>query len=319
MIDMARTQRTERIGVHKLGEFFARVGWLFREQPTEDFGIDAHVEIAEGDKALGALIGIQIKSGLSYFAKTNDKSIIFRSNDKHVEYWVRHRLPVIVALYDVDKDVFYWEAISKDNVRRTGKDWRIDVPKQNILSEESLPKLKALTQPPPYTQRLNRLRLDRKWIDLVASGEVVYVEFDDWVNKSLPRFAVEIGCDTRNDIESQQWPMTYGPGLSFEELLAHLLPWADFRMDETAWENFMENEWMNECYMWHDKETGETFYSMPFSEYFAPPDGIQPISRGGEVDGYRLLVELNDLGRAFITVDDYLVEEDGLENRTFTF
>jgi hypothetical protein len=55
--------------LHKLGEFFARIGWLFREQLTDDYGIDAQVEIADGHNALGALIGIQIKSGSSYFSE----------------------------------------------------------------------------------------------------------------------------------------------------------------------------------------------------------------------------------------------------------
>jgi hypothetical protein len=57
------TQRTERLGVLKTGEYFARAGWLFREQSPDDYGIDAQVEIADGDNATGALIGIQIKSG----------------------------------------------------------------------------------------------------------------------------------------------------------------------------------------------------------------------------------------------------------------
>jgi hypothetical protein len=60
-------QRTDRLGVAKVLSFFARVGWLFREQLTDDYGIDAQVEIADGHNALGALIGIQIKSGSSYF------------------------------------------------------------------------------------------------------------------------------------------------------------------------------------------------------------------------------------------------------------
>jgi hypothetical protein len=311
-------QRTDRLGVLKLGAFFAKVGWLFREQLNDDYGIDAQVEIADGHNALGALIGIQIKSGASYFAEQTDSSIIFRSNDKHIKYWLRHLLPVIVVLYDDERDILYWEVISEETIKPTGKDWRVDVPKENILSKESLVKLKALTQPPPNTRRLNSLRLDRAWIDLVAQGEVVYVEFEDWVNKSLPRFTVTIGCDTREDISSQRWPTTYAPGLSIGDFLTHLLPWADFKMDEDAYESFMEDQWMNECYSGHDNETGQNYYSMPFSEYYTPPDGIVPVSEDGETEGYRLILELNELGKALIIVDDYLSDEDDFEDRTFT-
>jgi hypothetical protein len=41
---MHTTQKTDRLGVHKVGEFFARAGWLFREQLNDDYGIDAQVE-----------------------------------------------------------------------------------------------------------------------------------------------------------------------------------------------------------------------------------------------------------------------------------
>jgi hypothetical protein len=77
-------QRTDRLGLHRLGGFFAGVGWLFREQSTDDYGIDAQVEIADGHDALGALIGIQIKSGSSYFREQTDNTIVFRSNDRHI-------------------------------------------------------------------------------------------------------------------------------------------------------------------------------------------------------------------------------------------
>ena len=41
--------------------------WLFREQPTEDYGIDAQVEIVEGEAVSGKLLALQIKSGPSWF------------------------------------------------------------------------------------------------------------------------------------------------------------------------------------------------------------------------------------------------------------
>ena len=152
---------------------------------------------------------------------------------------------------------------------------------------------------------------------------MVYAEFEDWVNKSLPRFAVKIGCDFREDITAQQWPMRYCPGMTFEELLAHLLPWADFRMDDDAYYDFLKDQWMTECYCGHDSESGENYYTMSFSEYRehyrAPDDEIVPISENGETEGYRLILSLNELGKAFLMVDDYLSDGDDIfEDRTFT-
>lgn len=37
------------------------LGWLFRDQPTEDYGIDAHAEIVEGEDVRGRLLALQIK------------------------------------------------------------------------------------------------------------------------------------------------------------------------------------------------------------------------------------------------------------------
>ncbi|WP_419503868.1 DUF4365 domain-containing protein [Lentzea aerocolonigenes] len=36
------------------------LGWLFREQPTEDYGIDAHVEVVDGEDVRGRLLALQI-------------------------------------------------------------------------------------------------------------------------------------------------------------------------------------------------------------------------------------------------------------------
>src|SRR5204862_464805 len=36
--------------------------WLFREQPTEDYGIDAHVEVVDGEMVQGRLLALQIKA-----------------------------------------------------------------------------------------------------------------------------------------------------------------------------------------------------------------------------------------------------------------
>lgn len=48
------------------------LGWLFREQPTEDYGIDAHVEIVEHEDVRGRLLALQIKSGESWFRETTE-------------------------------------------------------------------------------------------------------------------------------------------------------------------------------------------------------------------------------------------------------
>jgi hypothetical protein len=74
-------------------------GWLFREQPTEDYGIDAHVEIVEHDDVRGRLLALQIKSGESWFRESGPSGWWFRPDAGHVQYWLNHSLPVVVVLY----------------------------------------------------------------------------------------------------------------------------------------------------------------------------------------------------------------------------
>jgi len=201
-----RKPQTERLGVAALDYFFSQHGWLFREQPTHDYGIDAHIEIVTGQRTTGKLIALQIKTGTSFFAEESDGGFIFRTDDRHIAYWIGHSMPVVVVLFNPNTQQAYWQFISKDSVETTGKGWKILVPKISMFDQpdQSLTALENLTQPEPYIRRLNRLRIDRHWMELIAEGYDVRIEFEDWGNKSLPRYQITISCGEETEI----WPTT---------------------------------------------------------------------------------------------------------------
>jgi hypothetical protein len=313
---MNEQAKTDRLGISKLEIYFSSHGWLFREQFLHDYGIDAQVEIVSEGKPTGDLIAIQIKSGSSYFTEETDTDIVYRTDDKHIEYWSKHCLPVIIILYHPERDNFYWESVTDETIISTGKGWKINIPKSKLLTDESLAAFHDLIQPPPYIQKLNKLRLDKRWIDLISNGETVYIEYNDWINKSLPRFQIRIGCSSRDDIKEESWPTIYG--VLMEDAVSHTIPWAEFEMDHDAYAEYMESVWYNECYSWHDKETDITFFTMPFEEWFTPAEGIVPVSNDGEVEGYRLILSLNEVGKAFVELDKYLSEDDFIEETGFT-
>ena len=58
---------TERIGVNHIGEIAERNKWMFREQPIDDVGIDAHMELIESTGKPKQLLALQIKCGESWF------------------------------------------------------------------------------------------------------------------------------------------------------------------------------------------------------------------------------------------------------------
>ncbi len=282
----------DRLGIAATEYFFSENGWLFREQPTNDYGIDAHVEIVAEQHPTGKLIALQIKSGKSYFEEETEHAYIFRTDDKHVAYWVNHSMPVVLILFDPDTKQAYWQPISRETVESTGKQWKVLVPKTNTIdkSEYTLSGFASLTQPEPCIRRLNRLRVDRKWMDLIAEGDVVRVQFDDWVNKSLSRYQVTILTDS----EEEKWPMLYNPGIGIEGMLEHYFPWATFTMDVDAYYQARDDGW------------------------YETPEDIVPISDNGETESYSLILSLNEFGKSFLDLDDYLVDQDSPEHIGFT-
>lgn len=311
------TPQTERLGVSVLDYFFSENGWLFREQTTHDYGIDAHVEIVENQRPTGKLIALQIKAGQSFFQEEIDDAYVFRTDDKHIAYWVDHSMPVVLVLYNPETKQAYWQNVSRETVETSGKGWKLFVSKVSIFEEPEryLKALATLTQPEPYIRRLNRLRIDRRWMDLIEQGCEVRVQFDDWVNKSLPRYQITISTDH----EEESWPTLYAPGLGIEGMLEHFFPWADFSLDNEAHEEGAMAYWESECYSGRDNETGETYYLMSFEEWYKQPTGgIVPVSDNGETASYSLLLSLNEFGRSFLMMDDYLADPDAPETIGFT-
>lgn len=282
-----------------------------------DYGIDAHVEIADpGSYPTGKLIAIQVKSGVSYFNDESEHHFAFTPEEKHVNYWIGHSIPVILFLYNPETEKGYWRFVSKDTVVSTGKGWKILVPKVSALEEQGsfLRDLSELTQPESYIRRLNRLRIDRRWMNLIQQGHEVAVQFDNWVNKSLPRFQIKILVDQQ---EKESYPTVYVPGLGIESMLNHFFPWASLRLDEQAFRENAYNLWEDECYQFSNDETGEKYYSQSFEDWYDPPkEHIVPVSENGETSTYSLLLSLNDIGRNFLLIDDYLAEQQEISGFT---
>src|SRR5580704_14435654 len=100
---MTKYSKTERVGVNAVERIVINdLGWIFREQPILDFGIDAQAELVE-DGPTGKLIGLQIKSGLGNFSETSDGLVYYGDLD-HLDYWLSHSLPVILVAHLPESD-----------------------------------------------------------------------------------------------------------------------------------------------------------------------------------------------------------------------
>lgn len=146
---MVRTDSTNRLGVAIACAAFESIGFAFREQPTSDFGIDAHAELRAGDRGTGEILGIQIKSGTSYFREAaNDQGWWIRPDLRHVEYWLNHVLPVVIVLVDVDKKSVFWVAATNTTIQFTDSGAKILVPNNRRVGRDSFTALLRLLRMP---------------------------------------------------------------------------------------------------------------------------------------------------------------------------
>lgn len=139
---------TERVGVHHCGKIAASHNWIFREQPVDDIGIDAHMEFTEKSGRSKQLLALQIKSGTSWFEEKKENYIIFRDiNERQYNYWTTNSLPCIVVLYNPSDDMCIWQKLTYDTIEKTkggkGKGYFVKVPLRSTVfrADMSLPRL----------------------------------------------------------------------------------------------------------------------------------------------------------------------------------
>lgn len=149
---------TERVGIHQCGLIAERNNWMFREQPVNDIGIDAHMEFVEQGKPRQHL-ALQIKSGPSWFREKKDNCIIFRNiNKRQYDYWTMNSLPCIIILFNPDDGMCLWQELTPKTIEQTKKGYYVKVPMNQVfLDEQSNKRLLSYTNLPQHIQNYNFL------------------------------------------------------------------------------------------------------------------------------------------------------------------
>jgi hypothetical protein len=121
------TRITGNLGVDAVRAFCERYGFIFQAEPREDYGIDCYLEIATGDRPLNFIVGVQIKSGTSYFRGEDEHRFYVSVSEDDVAYWLAANVPVVFACYLPERDALYLKhvqayaadmAISPSNIKR---------------------------------------------------------------------------------------------------------------------------------------------------------------------------------------------------------
>ncbi len=302
---MPRYSKTERVGVNAVEKIVLdEFGWIFREQPIADVGIDAHIELVEDGNPTGKLVAVQIKTGASHFKDRRD-AIVYYGSISHLEYWTGHSLPVILVAHLPDSNQTLWVLIHESTVVNTQSRWKIEIPKTNIFGGPSKNEISKIFEGPPSLQKLRKLAIDEPLMRHIKKGGKVSVELEHWYNKSLGRTPVMVFIhdEDGNEILSQEW-FQYYKRLGIKELAETLFPWSSAKVDEEFYEMNADgdDDWSNSLERAIDEDNG----------YFweEDEDSVYPYTdSSGEVEYYRLELILNDLGKSFLEIADYLSED----------
>ncbi len=304
---MARYSTTERIGVNAVEHIVLNeLSWIFREQPIVDMGVDAHIERVDDGWPTGKLAALQIKTGSSHFHESGDVFVYYGSLT-HLDYWSEHSLPVLLVAHFPESNQTLWSLVNESNAERSAKGWKIDIPKGNVFGEASREQLAAIFEGSPAEQRLRKLSIDEPLMRHITDGGKVSVELEEWINKSLGRTPVQVFIHDKhgNETLSQDW-FQYYTGYGVKELAEALFPWATAIVDEEFYEEHADQE-----EDWRDALSGAIDEDNGIIHGAPDPDAVYPYSEAaGEVESYRLELKLNELGKAFLTVSDYLSQDE---------
>jgi hypothetical protein len=104
---VSKNYLAERQGVLAVSMQLNSMGFIFRETPNADVGIDGQIEYVVDGEAPGRLAAAQIKSGASYL-RDKGEHWAFYPEAKHKTYWECFPLPVYLFLHDPDSGLTYY-------------------------------------------------------------------------------------------------------------------------------------------------------------------------------------------------------------------
>lgn len=303
------TAKTASFGVRTVKEAIeGELDWLFREQATEDYGIDAQAELVEGGVVEGRLLALQIKSGASWFGEVHKDGWWYRPNRDHVEYWMNHSLPVIIVLVQPATGDCHWQRIDAETLTQTATGgWKVLVPANHVLDRTAREPLREAAQGDPYELRVRELRLARPWMDLLEDGVRLVVDIEEWVNKTSGRGSIVLGVDAEDGEDPTalaEWGVFLGLS-TYAEAIPRMFAWAAVSVHEETYDESEQEDYESECVFYDE---GDRLTTRGYNEWRTGRslDRLRPYTNvAGEVDHWRLELSLNELGKAFLIVDEF--------------
>lgn len=132
-----RYDKTERLGVIESDRIITKeIGWIFREQPIIDVGLDAIIEQSEDGNPTGKFLAVQIKTGKGNF-QVSEKKITYYVSNIHYNYWLNLDIPIILIAHFPESEKTYWQHIDESTLKKTKKHWKTEIPIYQELNAKS--------------------------------------------------------------------------------------------------------------------------------------------------------------------------------------
>jgi hypothetical protein len=170
---------------------------LWRPETVNDFGIDGEVELAATNsdnklEATGEILKVQLKSTLkgSYIHKETDTSFEFHADQRDMSYWNRHKLAVLLVVYDDSRQRLYCKKVTDMDVGLTRTNQAIIFDKKDNLLETGVHNFTSKYSN-EFKQRINYDITEEISINLFKFSilpNYIY-EFDSKVSKASEIFA----------------------------------------------------------------------------------------------------------------------------------
>lgn len=120
--------------------------WIFRPTHLEDdFGLDGYLDIIGIDNSVtGKYLGVQIKTGSSYFKNVTATGWKYIGENKHLNYFLNSSFPILILLVNIEEKKVYWVEFDINKTEKNNQGWSILVPRENVLNISTKPKIQML-------------------------------------------------------------------------------------------------------------------------------------------------------------------------------
>lgn len=106
------SQRVGEIGEKAVGLQFLRIGFQFDGRSRLEAGIDGIAEVMDEDSPTAKMIAVQVKATESaVYPGETDVGFSYRVRASDFDYWRGSNLPVILVLYRLSDDTFFWKSL----------------------------------------------------------------------------------------------------------------------------------------------------------------------------------------------------------------